>query len=65
MAAFFKDYNAATDEQICAAMLKIVSTDLPKTTSKNNWEIQKNTKAIFLNMQPMPIKNQFSLHKKR
>jgi hypothetical protein len=48
IAAFFKDYNAATDEQICAAMLKIVVADLPKEQQASIIEeIQKKYKGDF------------------
>ncbi|MCW3101774.1 MAG: serine protease [Bacteroidetes bacterium] len=46
--AFFKDYNAATDEKICAAMLKIVSENLDKSQLAGLFdEIGKKYKGDF------------------
>jgi len=46
--AFFKDYNAATDEKICAAMLKIVSENLDKSQQADLFEeISKKYKGDF------------------
>lgn len=46
--AFFKDYNAATDEKICAAMLKMVSENLDKTQQADMFaEIEKKYKGDF------------------
>lgn len=48
MAAFYKDFNAATDEKICAAMLKMVYTDLPKDQQASVFaEIEKKYKGDF------------------
>ncbi|MDF2436274.1 MAG: peptidase [Bacteroidota bacterium] len=46
--AFFKDYNAATDEKICAAMLKMVSENLDKSQQADVFaEIEKKHKGDF------------------
>ncbi|HEX8516543.1 MAG TPA: S46 family peptidase [Bacteroidia bacterium] len=46
--AFFKDYNAATDEKICAAMLKMVSENLdPQQQASVFSEIQSKYKGDF------------------
>jgi len=45
---FFKDYNAATDEKICAALLKMVSENLPKEQQASIFaEIEKKYKGDF------------------
>lgn len=47
--AFYKDYNAATDQKICAAMLKLVSQDVPKEQQASVFEeIQKKYKGDFV-----------------
>jgi hypothetical protein len=46
--AFFKDFNAATDEKIAAAMLKMISEDLDKTHQASVFaEIGKKYKGDF------------------
>ncbi len=45
---FFKDFNAATDEKVCAALLKLVYTDLPKNQQAAIFsEIEKKYKGDF------------------
>lgn len=45
---FFKDFNASTDEKICAAMLKMMQTDLDKTQQAAIFaEIDKKYKGDF------------------
>jgi hypothetical protein len=45
---FFKDYNADTDQKICAAMLKIVYSNLPKEQQASIFlEIEKKFKGDF------------------
>lgn len=45
---FYKDYNAATDQKICAALLKIVSVNLPKEQQASIFqEIEKKYKGDF------------------
>ncbi|MCE3279962.1 MAG: serine protease [Bacteroidetes bacterium] len=46
--AFFKDFDAATDERICAAMLKMISEDLDKSQQADIFEeISKKYKGDF------------------
>lgn len=46
--AFYKDYNASTDEKICAAMLKMVSENLDKSQQAAIFaEIEKKYKGDF------------------
>jgi hypothetical protein len=54
--AFFKDYNAATDEKICAAMLQMVTQNLDKSQqagifseieTKYKGDFKKYAKAVF------------------
>jgi hypothetical protein len=54
--AFFKDFDAATDERICAAMLKMISEDLDKSqqadifneiAKKYNGDFKKYAKDVY------------------
>ncbi|OFY87644.1 MAG: peptidase S46 [Bacteroidetes bacterium RIFCSPLOWO2_12_FULL_35_15] len=46
--AFFKDYNASTDEKVCAALLKMYSTDIDKKQQPEIFkEIEKKFKGDF------------------
>lgn len=45
---FFKDYNATTDEKVCAALLKLVYDNIPKNEQADIFnEIEKKHKADF------------------
>jgi hypothetical protein len=46
--AFYKDFNASTDEKVCAALLKMVSENLDKTQQAGIFaEIEKKYKGDF------------------
>lgn len=46
--AFYKDYNSATDEKVCAALLKMVSENIDKSQQASIFaEIEKKYKGDF------------------